>query len=112
MPRVQCAEHPDVDTDRACSACNKPICDTCAVYEIDDRVACESCGREAYARSRATGLSLFAVIAVGYLATLAVCVVVFRPRPWVGGLAAVVSIAIGRVLQLVLRPSVVNVRTG
>ena len=41
---------------------------------------------------------------VGYLATLALGVLAFRAKPFVGGIAAIVAIALGRALQMVLRP--------
>jgi len=50
---------------------------------------------------------MLAFVGVGYLATLAIGILVFRARPFVGGLAAVVAIALGRVLQLFVRPRIV-----
>lgn len=48
---------------------------------------------------RAIGSALFAVVAASYLAFLAVGVLAFRGRPFVGGAAAVFAIALSRVLQ-------------
>jgi hypothetical protein len=42
------------------------------------------------------------VVAIAYLATLAIGYVVLKGRPIVGGLAAVVALIAGRVLQLYL----------
>lgn len=50
---------------------------------------------------------LLALVAVGYLATLALTAVLLKARPITGGLAAVVAIVLGRALQLVVHsPSV------
>lgn len=105
---VQCAVHDDVETERKCADCGKPICDACAVFEIDGQAACGACGRVADERSRAVGSALLAFIGASYLATLAVCVLLFKPRPFVGGLAAVVAIAVGRALQVWLQPRAVT----
>lgn len=105
---MQCAVHSEVETDRKCADCGKAICDACAAFEIDGRAACEACGRLEDEKSRAVGSALLAFIGVGYLATLAICVMLFKPRPFVGGLAAVVAIAVGRALQVVLRPRAVS----
>lgn len=48
---------------------------------------------------RAVGSALFAVVAMSYLAFVAVGVLVFRGRPFVGGAAAVFALALSRVLQ-------------
>jgi hypothetical protein len=58
-------------------------------------------------RSRAWGSFLLAFVGMSYLATLAVSYAVFRGRPFVGGLAAVVAIACGRALQIFMRLGVV-----
>ena len=72
-------------------------------YEVDGRPACAPCGANATERSRTLGSTVLALVGVGYLATLALGYVVFRARPFVGGLAAVVAIALGRVLQGLVR---------
>ncbi len=105
---MQCAVHADVETERTCADCGKAICDACAVFEIDGRAACEACGKREDDKSREIGTALLGFIGVGYLATLAVCVLLFKPRPFVGGLAAVVAIAVGRALQIWLRPRAVR----
>jgi hypothetical protein len=52
-------------------------------------------------------------VGVAYLATLAVAYLVFRARPFVGGLAAVVAITLGRALQIVLHiPNVTRRPSG
>jgi hypothetical protein len=86
------------------------MCSSCATYDVDDRVCCETCGRREEDRSRSIGSALLGFVGVGYLATLAICVVIFKARPYVGGIAAIAAIAFGRVLQIVLRPPVVSRR--
>jgi hypothetical protein len=108
VARVDCAAHADVETDQTCAECDKAICDACAVYEIDGAPACEACGRREDARSRAVGSALLAFIGAGYLAALALAILVFRPRPFVGGLAAIVAIALGRALHIAVRPRAVT----
>lgn len=112
MARVNCAVHPEVDAEETCAECEKPACDECAVYEIDGRVACAACAAREHAKSRAVGSALLGFIGASYLATLALAVTLFKPRPFVGGLAAVVAIAAGRVLQIVLRPRTIARRAG
>jgi hypothetical protein len=46
---------------------------------------------------------LLALVAVGYLATLALGTVLFKARPMVGGFAAIVAIGLGRGLQLLVK---------
>ncbi len=82
------------------------------MYDVDGSVACEACGAVEDDRSRTVGLALLAFVGVGYLATLAIGIAVFRARPFVGGLAAVVAIALGRVLQIYFRPPVVTRRSS
>lgn len=105
---MQCAAHPEVETDRTCADCGKAICETCAVFVIDGRPACEACGRLEAEKSRAVGSALLGFIGAAYLATLAIAILLFKPRPFVGGLAAVVAIAVGRALQIWLRPRAVT----
>jgi hypothetical protein len=107
---VECAAHPEVTSKHACGSCELAICDACATYEIDGQVSCDACGRREDDKSRALGSTLLALVGVGYLATLALGVALFKPRPFVGGLAAVVSIALGRTLQMVMRPRAVQKR--
>lgn len=52
----------------------------------------------------ARGTVVIALVATVYLATLAIGLVVFRAKPFVGGLAAVVAIVVGRALQVWLGP--------
>lgn len=102
--------HAGVTATDACSACNKPRCERCLTYEVDGDLACNECGAMEDDRSRSLGSALLALVAVGYLATLAVGFLVFRARPFVGGLAAVVAIALGRALQLFLQVPIVTRR--
>lgn len=87
------------------------MCSPCAAYDVDGRACCEACGRDEEDRSRSIGSALLAFVGVGYLATLAICVVVFHARPFVGGVAAIAAIALGRVLQIVLKPPIVSRRS-
>lgn len=90
--------------------CKKAGCEPCLAYDVDGNVACESCAALEDDRGRALGSALLAFVAVGYLATLAIGIVVFRARPFVGGLAAVVAIALGRALQMFVRMPTVTRR--
>lgn len=47
---------------------------------------------------------MLAFIGVGYLGALAVGVQLFKARPFVGGVAAIVAIVLGRVLQVLIKP--------
>jgi predicted nucleic acid-binding Zn ribbon protein len=102
-----CATHPDALAEGTCAVCARAVCATCAAYDVDGRVCCEACGRAEEDRSRSLGSTLLAFVGVGYLATLAVGVAIFHARPFVGGIAAIAAIALGRVLQIVIRPPVV-----
>jgi hypothetical protein len=104
---VRCAVHTEADADDTCAVCGRGMCDACTAYLVDGHPSCAACGDREGERSRALGAAQLALVGVGYLATLAVSIVLFRPRPFVGGLAAVVAIALGRALQLWLRPPVV-----
>jgi hypothetical protein len=84
------------------------MCDACAAWDVDGRVACEACGSAEGSRSRALGASLLAVTSAAYLATVALFVALGKPRPFVGGLAAVLAIVLGRSLRLVFRPRAVT----
>jgi hypothetical protein len=107
---VECAEHPEALAVATCAGCERALCARCAAYDVDSDVCCERCGRDAEDRSRAIGLALLGFVGVGYLASLAVAVLVFHTRPFIGGIAAIAAIGSGRVLQMVLRPPVVSRR--
>ena len=107
MTTVRCEVHADVETDRRCAECKKAVCDACAVYEIDGDDGCDSCGRVEDAKSRTVGTTLLALVGLSYLVAVAVGVVLFKPRPFVGGMAAVFSIAMRYTLQTWLRPRAV-----
>ena len=110
MPDVQCAVHPDVSADRQCTTCKREMCERCATWEVEGHVACDACGKKEVATSRGIATALFACVAVGYLATIVIMVSIFPPRAWHGGIAAVVAILLGRVLQFWLRPRLVTAR--
>jgi hypothetical protein len=104
---VKCAAHPQVDATGTCATCKKAVCSGCTVYEIDGQPCCAACGHAEDEQTRAVGSALLAFVGVGYLAALAIGVVVFSARPFVGGLAAIVAIALGRTLQVVIQPKAV-----
>jgi hypothetical protein len=90
--------------------CKKAGCDRCLSCEVDGSAVCESCGVLADDRSRSLGTAMVAFVGVGYLATLAIGYLVFRARPFIGGLAAVVAITLGRTLQMYFQPKAVTRR--
>ena len=110
MPAVQCAVHPDVEGERRCTRCDKAMCDACATFEIDGHAACDGCGKRELETSRGIATALFACVGVGYLATIAIAISISPPRPYHGGLAAVVAILLGRTLQFWLKPRTVTPR--
>lgn len=71
---------------------------------------CEACGSAELARIGARGSAAIALVAVGYLMALAVAYLVFRARPYVGGIAALFAIALGRLFQVWLTPEPVTRR--
>lgn len=107
---MECAAHPGTVAAGTCSVCTKVGCARCLEYDVDGRAACADCGRLEDDRSRSLGSALIASVSVGYLATLAVGYLLFRGRPFVGGFAAVVAIALGRLLHMYLRPPIVTRR--
>ena len=109
---MQCATHTDREARGACAVCFKNLCDACATYELEGAPCCERCGRSKEDDRNALSSGLLALIGVGYLATLAVGIVVFKPRPFVGGLAAIVAIALGRALQMLVKGPDVSRRLG
>jgi len=107
---ASCTAHPETPAAASCSVCKKAGCDPCLPYDVDGAVACEACAALVDDRGRALGSAMLAFVAVGYLATLAIGYLVFRARPFVGGLAAVVAIALGRLLQVYVRAPTVTRR--
>jgi hypothetical protein len=90
--------------------CSKSLCEACATYELEGSSCCEGCGRAREGDRDALSSGLLAMVSVGYLATLALGVLLFKARPVVGGLAAVVAIALGRALQLLTNKPTVTRR--
>ena len=80
------------------------------MFEVDGAACCERCGQLREQDSEALSSGLLAFVGVGYLAMLALGVILFTGRAWVGGLAAIFAIAFGRVLQIVVKPPVVTRR--
>ena len=109
---MDCASHPGIDARRQCAVCFKNLCDACATYEFDGASCCERCGRAKEDEGNALRSGLLASIAVGYLAALAVGVLIWKARPFVGGLAAIVAIALGRLMQLVVKTPLVTRRAS
>jgi hypothetical protein len=107
-----CAAHPEIEARGPCAICFKNLCDACATYDLDGATCCERCGRDKEDESHALSSGLLALIGVGYLATLAVGVVIWKPRAFVGGLAAIVAIALGRLMQLFVKTPVVTRRVS
>ncbi len=77
---------------------------------LDGGWCCESCGRKHEGDARELGSGLLAFVGVGYLATLAIGIVLFKARPFVGGLAAIVAIGLGRAMQLLVHAPAVSRR--
>ena len=101
-PATHCAAHPEVEARGPCAFCFKNLCDACASYEHDGSPCCERCGHIKEEERNDLSSGLLALVAVGYLATLAVGSVFMNARPITGGLAAVVAIALGRAMQLLV----------
>lgn len=97
---MQCATHPETEAGGACAVCFESLCNACSTYELDGKPCCERCGRAKEDDRNALSSGLLALIGVGYLATLAIGILVFKPRPFVGGLAAIVALGLGRTLQM------------
>lgn len=108
---VECAAHPGVDAAAgACSVCSRGMCEACATFELDGKACCADCARDVEAQSRDVGSGMLTLVGVGYLLTLAVGFAIWQRRPFIGGLAAVVAIALGRALQVVLKAPAVTRR--
>lgn len=108
LSSVNCAAHPDAAASVKCHVCDEPLCAACVAYDVDGDPACDACGRAEDARSRSLGTAMLALGAVGYLGALALGVALFKPRPFIGGVAALVAIAAGRALTFVFKlPTVV-----
>ena len=100
---MQCAVHPETEARGPCAVCFKNLCDACATYDVDGAPCCERCGRTRQEENEALSSGLLGLVGVGYLATLAIGIVVFKARPFVGGLAAIVAIALGRAMQILVK---------
>jgi hypothetical protein len=107
---VECAAHAGTSAADSCSSCKKGFCEACLAWEVDGKPACAECGSREDDRSRSLGATMLALVGVGYLATLAIGYLLFKARPYVGGIAAVVAIMLGRLLQMYLRVPVVTRR--
>lgn len=99
---MECAVHPGTAAAEGCDACSAPACADCLRTDGGGRALCQGCDAAESERSVTVGSTLLVAIAAAYLAALAVGYVVFKGRPFVGGLAAVVAIGLGRGLQRIL----------
>jgi hypothetical protein len=102
---VECVAHAGTPATEVCDKCQKPRCEACLTYEIDGNSVCTECGEAEQDRGRGFGTAILGIVSVGYLATLAIGYLVFKAKPFVGGLAAVVAIVLGRALQMLVRRS-------
>src|SRR6185295_17703637 len=109
---VECAAHPEKNAVGPCASCAKSLCEACATFELDGGWCCEGCGRRQEDDARELGSGLLALVGVGYLATLAIGIAIFKARPFVGGLAAIVAIGLGRALQMLVGAPAVSRRLG
>ena len=109
---MECAAHPDKTAVGPCASCARALCEPCATFEVNAALCCEACGHRHEDDARELASGLLALVGVGYLATLAAGIVVFKGRPFVGGLAAVVAIGLGRALQVLVRSPAVSRRHG
>ena len=103
---MNCALHTEVEG-APCSVCKGAVCDACATFAVDGKPTCEKCGHDEEARGRSLGSAILAFTGFGYLAVLALGVLVFKAKPFIGGVAAIGAIAFGRLLQIVVKPPVV-----
>jgi hypothetical protein len=107
-----CAVHPGVSATSSCGSCSKVCCDECLAYDVDGIRTCNRCGRRQAERSSALASAVLFCVATAYLATLAIGYSLFRARPFVGGLSAVVAIVFGRLLHTNLTFPAVTRRTS
>lgn len=100
---MTCAVHPESPRFATCAACKKELCAACATHTIDGRPSCAPCAEAAEARAQSLGGVVIAATGAAYLVFLAAAMLVVpRARVFGAGLAAVLTIAFGRVLQTIL----------
>ncbi len=107
LARVDCATHEGTPAEASCAVCHRALCEACIAYDVNDEPTCERCGRQEEDRGKSLGSTLLVLTGLGYLVVLAIGVKAFHARPFVGGIAAIAAIALGRALQLALKPPVV-----
>jgi hypothetical protein len=73
---------------------------------------CAACGAREAEDGRSVGSAVLGLVSVGYLATLALGYEIWKARPFVGGLAAIVAIGLGRILQTAMRIPTVTSRAA
>jgi hypothetical protein len=98
-----CALHDGVSAAGTCALCGRPFCDRCLTFDVDDEPACESCGLGEVKRNRDLGSAVLAFVGATFLALVWVGYLLLRTNPLVGGLSAILAIAVGRLLYHVLR---------
>ena len=107
---MHCAAHPDRGSIGSCATCSKELCEACATYSMAGDLGCDRCGRQREAEAAELSSGVLAFVGVGYLATLALGILLFGPKPFVGGLAAIVALGLGRALQLLVQSPAVTRR--
>jgi hypothetical protein len=98
-----CEAHPDRSRVGRCVLCRKELCAECAVYEIGRGVACGPCGDAEIARAPRSGMTALGLVALGYLAVVAIGVLAFKGKALAVGVAALFAVFLSRLLPL--RPS-------
>jgi hypothetical protein len=104
---TDCSVHPGTPASRTCASCGRSACERCLAWEVDGSAVCDACGVAAELRSGSAGSTVLGLVGLVYLATLALSWLVFRARPYVGGLAAIAALVAGRALQAYLGPGAV-----
>ena len=84
--------------------------DRIATHTVGGEGACEDCVASAQEQRETIGGALLIIVSVAYLITLAIGYLLFKGRPIVGGLAAVVALVFGRAVQVYLQRSVIRVQ--
>jgi len=82
------------------------------VWDVDGRSSCDACGSAVERSSSQLASGLLLVVGVVYLATLAGLVYLFKAQPFVGGLAVIVTIAVGRGLEVLVKRPLVTRKTS
>ncbi len=103
MGTGMCETHNDRARVGRCLVCRRELCAECATFEVGRGVACGPCGDAEIARAPRSGMLAVGLVALGYLAVVAIGVGLFKGRPLVVGVAALFAVFLSRLLPL--RPS-------